>query len=93
MSTFTQLLKFTNVERCLSKRDHSLVEILTASQGFDCYSVARWCTRCGAIVVDSETDNRVAPGHVMEMQLPILTAAVGHKLQERDQEHADHASP
>lgn len=33
-------------------------------------TVVRWCTRCGAIVIDVDTDGRTQPGGYMAMRLP-----------------------
>jgi hypothetical protein len=82
MTTIEQLVESTNLKQCLEKREHSLIEIQSRHTGFDCYNVVRWCTTCGAVVVDGEIDNRVNPGQVMRMKLPALTYTVGRKMQE-----------
>jgi hypothetical protein len=53
------------------KHEHKLVDILFARHIWDeSYKVARWCSECGAIVVDLDYDNRTAPGRIMPMRLP-----------------------
>lgn len=32
--------------------------------------VVRWCTDCGAVVIDIDFDGRTYPGRVKEMQFP-----------------------
>ncbi len=32
--------------------------------------VVRWCSECGAIVVDEDYDGRTKPGAIMKMRLP-----------------------
>jgi hypothetical protein len=54
------------------KGQHPLVEVFRASTGFDIDHVVRWCSNCGAIVVDVDHDNRTHPGAVMQMRLPAL---------------------
>ena len=34
------------------------------------YRVVRWCEKCGAIVIDGESDNRTYPGKYAEVRLP-----------------------
>ena len=51
--------------------NHSLVEILRRNHRLDeAQDVARWCSKCGAIVVDVDFDNRTMPGEIMKMVLP-----------------------
>ena len=53
---------------------HPLRIIFTSgNDGFDVHSVVRWCSICGAVVVDSECDNRTCPGRVVPMRLPKIT--------------------
>jgi len=33
-------------------------------------AVVRWCPICGAVVVDEDCDNRIAPGAIMKMRFP-----------------------
>ena len=33
-------------------------------------NVVRWCSDCGAIVIDVEIDNRIYPGKWMKMKFP-----------------------
>jgi hypothetical protein len=44
----------------------------------DCWTdlerrVVRWCTYCGAIVVDVEYDGRTRPGGFLPMEFPVVT--------------------
>jgi hypothetical protein len=53
----------------MMKHKHDLVEIY--SKGNDMEStVVRWCTICGAIVIDVDYDGRTNPGAVMPMRFP-----------------------
>jgi len=51
-------------------KNHNLVEVYRASEGYDIDNVVRWCKDCGAIVVDGEYDGRVRPGAVSAMMFP-----------------------
>jgi len=33
-------------------------------------TVVRWCSRCGAVTVDIDSDGRTSPGTIMSMRLP-----------------------
>lgn len=54
---------------------HHLIVIYSSL--YDCigevYAVIRWCKNCGAVVVDTEVDNRISPGKIMEMRFPEIT--------------------
>lgn len=39
--------------------------------------VVRWCSRCGAFVVDGESDGRLYPGHFISMRRPEATKSAG----------------
>jgi hypothetical protein len=55
----------THLERC----GNNLIVIHRESDSYDGDSiVVRWCTKCGAIVVDLDYDGRTAPGAVMKHQ-------------------------
>jgi valyl-tRNA synthetase len=60
------------------KKNHPLVEIYRASEGYDVDHVVQWCPDCGAVVVDAECDNRVYPGRIIKMRFPkeTIVAAV-----------------
>lgn len=46
---------------------HRLEEITRASHGWDrSETVCRWCSVCGAVVVDLDYDNRTKPGMVRQ---------------------------
>jgi len=50
--------------------EDTLVDIYTASHGYDTEAVIRWCYKCGAIVVDIDFDGRTQPGAIMSMRFP-----------------------
>lgn len=50
--------------------NHDLKEIFRSGPLDDIQSVVRWCSDCGAIVVDGELDGRVRPGAVLTMKFP-----------------------
>ncbi len=50
--------------------DHNLIAIHQSSIGYDEYAVVRWCKDCGAVVIDSEIDNRTNPGKIRQMMFP-----------------------
>jgi hypothetical protein len=52
----------------VTRRRHNLQEIY--SEGQDTRYVVRWCTDCGAIVVDVDVDGRVMPGRYSRMKFP-----------------------
>lgn len=45
----------------IHKADY-LVEIFNKSDVYDCVETVRWCTCCGAVVIDSGMDGRINPG-------------------------------
>ena len=50
-------------------QNHNLEEIY--SKNIDgCEEVVRWCSDCGAVVVDIDYDNRTYPGGVIPMKFP-----------------------
>lgn len=53
-------------------KNHVLIEILRKPLAAEHEVVVRWCTGCGAIVVDSEYDNRTKPGSLMKMRFPTV---------------------
>lgn len=59
-----------------SKGQHSLIVVYKetpySSMGRGEIGV-RWCSNCGAVVVDLESDGRVSPGYVRKMQWPSIT--------------------
>ncbi|KKN82744.1 hypothetical protein LCGC14_0305680 [marine sediment metagenome] len=55
------------------KGNHELQEIVTYGELYDVYTVVRWCSVCGAIIVDKERDGRTYPGKGMKMKLPDIT--------------------
>jgi hypothetical protein len=58
--------------------DHKLILIAEWDHHRDCCSYAvRWCERCGAVVVDAESDGRLSPGRLMKMRRPEATKNKG----------------
>jgi valyl-tRNA synthetase len=55
---------------CIEGKQHSLIEIYRDSEGYGAEAVVRWCGECGAIVIDTDVDNRTMPGDVMKMKQP-----------------------
>lgn len=51
---------------------HDLIPILSTRDSSlpDLYTVVRWCTVCGAVVVDSDCDGRTYAGKIRKMQTP-----------------------
>lgn len=52
------------------KINHSLKVIMRVSDSYDEGKVVKWCTDCGAIVIDGEYDGRTRAGIHMVMTLP-----------------------
>jgi len=48
----------------------SLKVIYSEDLSYGKEAVVRWCPTCGAVVVDSDCDNRIMPGNIMEMRFP-----------------------
>lgn len=59
-----------NSIRNICSGDHDLEEICVADCDHLSEDVVRWCSRCGAIVIDVDYDGRVNPGGVMQMRFP-----------------------
>ena len=57
-------------EKCL-RGLHPLIRIYTVDDGM-VDRVVRWCPECGAIVIDTDCDNRTYPGDVKPMMLSNL---------------------
>lgn len=53
--------------------NHQLVEIAYCGSTYDGHKVVRWCRQCGAIVVDMDTDGRIAPGYYRKMEIPDIS--------------------
>lgn len=60
--------------------NHELVELLRVPGECDSTSAVRWCSKCGAVVIDLDVDGRVAPGKVMPMRHPSLSKFVHNLL-------------
>lgn len=59
-----------DLTRCKAK-NHYLKIILEVSDPPGLSStVVRWCEVCGAVVVDTDYDDRTNPGAVMKMRVP-----------------------
>lgn len=50
---------------------HNLA-VVYRSGGEGGMDVVRWCSECGAVVVDHDVDGRVYPGHVTAMRFPTM---------------------
>jgi hypothetical protein len=48
----------------------SIITINRLPMGED--EVVRWCTHCGAVVVDIDSDGRTQPGFIKPVQFPEL---------------------
>ncbi len=57
------------IEKCI-KGEHTLESIESLSHWDGSEQVVRWCSVCGAVVVDMQIDNRITPGHYMPMKFP-----------------------
>ncbi len=57
------------VERDCKNGEHKLQKIVE-SGGDQESIVVRWCSACGAVVVDNDYDGRTNPGAVRKMVLP-----------------------
>jgi valyl-tRNA synthetase len=54
-------------------KNHHLKEIFRAPESpYDTEYVVRWCSECGAIVVDIDIDNRTSPGAGRKMEFPTI---------------------
>ena len=51
---------------------HKLREVWRQSSGAapDALTVVRWCSKCGAVVIDTDLDGRTMPGDILPMQFP-----------------------
>lgn len=55
----------------ITRKPHALQEIDRHSSGFPGISrVVRWCSDCGAVVIDNDIDGKIAPGAWRRMQFP-----------------------
>lgn len=61
-----------SLQQC-RKGNHTYKEILRSGTQSEC-SVARWCTVCGCVVVDTDYDGRTKPGDIMGIKAPLLTS-------------------
>jgi len=61
---------------CFNKKNQhvGILQTIKRFYGVDTESVVRWCPKCGAIVIDLETDNRLM-GSVVKMKFPEITKA------------------
>lgn len=57
---------------CESGGKHKLKKIYEVETGPGLSEVVRWCSDCGAIVVDNDFDGRTNPGVVMSMKRPLI---------------------
>ena len=49
---------------------HSLIKITSNEISYGEVEVVRWCSECGAVVVDTDYDGRTAAGACMKMRFP-----------------------
>lgn len=59
------------IENCL-KGEHTLESIMELSHWDGSAQVLRWCSVCGAVVVDQQIDKRIYPGRYVPMKFPKL---------------------
>ncbi len=52
------------------KKGNHLLEPILVSHDLIYEKVARWCSWCGAIIIDIDYDNRTDPGAIMKIKLP-----------------------
>lgn len=55
---------------------HAYEEIYSRLGEMDTVEVVRWCTVCGAVVVDIDYDGRTKPGAIMPLRLPTGALAI-----------------
>lgn len=77
ISSFTPINLPINLGWCRTG-NHSLIPIFTVDGG-DEKATVRWCTCCGAVVVDGEYDGRISPGHYRKLQAPELAQVMAGK--------------
>lgn len=66
---------FQRLEEC-KKGNHPLEVIYINGYEDEPCGVVRWCSVCGAVVIDVDYDNRTSPGEVMKMKDPLITKFV-----------------
>jgi hypothetical protein len=49
----------------------SLIVIYNGCFDYFTQEKVRWCPKCGAVVVDEDTDGRISPGSIRKMQFPL----------------------
>jgi len=79
LSDVEELLQKLIVENsCVGKHGkHELVSIFSQNDGPDGVSKeVRWCSRCGAVVIDRDDGSRTFPGAAMKMRHSTLSQAV-----------------
>lgn len=75
--TEAKLREFLASKSCALKGgSHELVELLRTDYGPGTDTIVRWCSRCGAVVIDLDVDGRVSPGKVVPMKHPELSRAM-----------------
>lgn len=58
-------------------QEHALTPIYTRGSGEGEAIVVRWCDKCGAVVVDHDTDGRTYPGYYSRMRFPQMALQRG----------------
>ena len=60
------------LEEC-KKGKHDLRFIMRQSINILEDDVVKWCSICGCIVIDTESDGRIYPGRIMKMASPLIS--------------------
>jgi len=55
---------------CTVKTDCNLIKIYSEQLNYAVENCVKWCSTCGAVVIDQEVDGRVYPGKIREMKFP-----------------------
>ena len=61
-----------------AKGNHNLIPVFQVGS-YSCSTIVRWCTCCGAVVVDMDADGRTRPGYFRELQAPDLANRLAGK--------------
>lgn len=65
-------MKRAILEEC-RKGNHQLIIIDSIDISSYESKIIRWCSKCGAIVVDAEYDDKLYPGYYRSMRYPNIT--------------------
>lgn len=62
------------IPECIKSGNHDLIEISSKVGMYSEEYIVRWCTECGAIVIDEEIDGKIMhPGGIMKMKYPKIS--------------------